>query len=884
MDRLRYLKSLVTGLLVMTVCVMAAGAFTDTQGHPSEAAIHKWSAEYGLISGYKDGAFRPNDSITKGAFAGILDRMMRFPDKSKPSAFRDIEGSYWADAILKANAYSIMMGSNGYAEPCAPITRQQAVTMIVRAFDFPADAIFPHYIDDVNIAGYARSAVSEMTERGYLEGVADDYFRPDDPITRADVVRIFDNMISVMVQDDAPLSRNVNGNILINSESGAVLRDMRVTGDLYVAPGVKGSVILENVTISGETRNFSRAASVEVRENAEDSYRVQTVTDDIRFVDSAGIADPGETTPAPSDNGETSATLSDNDETSATLSDSVTPDEMNAALSDGVEPDEMTAALSDGVEPDEMAAPPSDGVEPDEMTAAPSDNETPAVAPFDSGETSPAPVAPSDSGETPDSAPVEPESRDAQTVDNSVRAVDSAKVSKTKSYADPGETTAVAGTVTPSGGGTSAYNPERTTPDSDQALYGPGSAGTAPGSSDPGRTAEAITPSPDSDQSLYAPVQPSGNPPAPNSDPGETTYDPGRAVRPVDNGATTDSGKTADTGNTSASAAAPDSGLYDTGRTTKSGRHIMTRDPSKAANPPAATVDPGNTTDSGRTTDSGKTADTGRTYSVSGDPGETTAPVTPSNGGAASDSGRTENPENQAPVNTPSRPSTPSASENPENQIPTNTPYVPSAPSVPANTNYGTLPNKPVSQWTIRDVYTPGTKTGQYFTYQGSRIPIYAGVRTRNVYSGEFVWRTGHRLRYLGTRYDAKFGVDVSAYQNRDRSNGTINWAAAKADGVQFAMIRVGLRGTSTGALREDAYYARNIDGAMAQGIQTGVYIFAQAKTIAEAVEEADFVIARLRGHKINGPVSYDWEMKDSSYRVYGTSPEMATACAVAFC
>ncbi|MBR0280224.1 MAG: lysozyme, partial [Oscillibacter sp.] len=187
-------------------------------------------------------------------------------------------------------------------------------------------------------------------------------------------------------------------------------------------------------------------------------------------------------------------------------------------------------------------------------------------------------------------------------------------------------------------------------------------------------------------------------------------------------------------------------------------------------------------------------------------------------------------------------------------------------------------------QMTISDVYTPGRTTGQYITYQGSRIPIYAGVQTRNVYSGDFVWRTGHRLRYLGSRYNAQFGVDVSAYQNRDRANGTINWAAAKADGVQFAMIRVGLRGTSTGALREDAYYARNIDGAMAQGIQTGAYIFSQATTIAEAIEEADFVIARLRGHKINGPVSIDWEMKDRSYRVYGTSKEMATACAVAFC
>ena len=103
-------------------------------------------------------------------------------------------------------------------------------------------------------------------------------------------------------------------------------------------------------------------------------------------------------------------------------------------------------------------------------------------------------------------------------------------------------------------------------------------------------------------------------------------------------------------------------------------------------------------------------------------------------------------------------------------------------------------------------------------------------------------------------------------------------------DGVEFAMVRVGLRGYSTGAISEDAFYRQNIQGAMDAGIETGVYFYAQAITVEEAIEEADFVIERLRDLNINGPVAYDWEMSNSSYRVYGTPPEMATACAVAFC
>ncbi|WP_302645124.1 S-layer homology domain-containing protein [uncultured Dysosmobacter sp.] len=57
---------------------MTANAFADTNGHWAESAINKWSGEYGIIQGYDDGTFRPDKSITRGAFAGILDRFLHF--------------------------------------------------------------------------------------------------------------------------------------------------------------------------------------------------------------------------------------------------------------------------------------------------------------------------------------------------------------------------------------------------------------------------------------------------------------------------------------------------------------------------------------------------------------------------------------------------------------------------------------------------------------------------------------------------------------------------------------------------------------------------------------------------------------------------------------
>lgn len=97
-------------------------------------------------------------------------------------------------------------------------------------------------------------------------------------------------------------------------------------------------------------------------------------------------------------------------------------------------------------------------------------------------------------------------------------------------------------------------------------------------------------------------------------------------------------------------------------------------------------------------------------------------------------------------------------------------------------------------------------------------------------------------------------GVDVSFYQ------GNINWAAAKADGIDFAFIRVGYRGSKDGAIYEDAYFKNNIIGALNANMQVGVYITSQAVSEAEAAEEARYVMERIKNYKVTLPVVIDYE------------------------
>ncbi|WP_304635911.1 S-layer homology domain-containing protein, partial [uncultured Oscillibacter sp.] len=251
--RQRILSGLLAGALLLTPAL----AFTDTTGHWAESAVNKWSQEYGVLQGYDDGSFKPDASITRGAFAGILDRFLQFQAAAPAGTFSDTKGSRWEDSILKLNAAGVYLGSEGKALPGDSITRQQAMTMVARAFQLGGTDNALTYHDEAQIAGYARPYIAELTARGWITDAAEGSFRPTEPLTRAELVNLLNNMIQVLIQTSGSYSSNVEGSLLINAAGGAELSNMTVTGDLLIAPGVTGAVTLDNVTVTGEIRNFS---------------------------------------------------------------------------------------------------------------------------------------------------------------------------------------------------------------------------------------------------------------------------------------------------------------------------------------------------------------------------------------------------------------------------------------------------------------------------------------------------------------------------------------------------------------------------------------------------------------------------------------------------
>ncbi len=130
------------------------------------------------------------------------------------------------------------------------------------------------------------------------------------------------------------------------------------------------------------------------------------------------------------------------------------------------------------------------------------------------------------------------------------------------------------------------------------------------------------------------------------------------------------------------------------------------------------------------------------------------------------------------------------------------------------------------------------------------------------------------RTRWEGS--DAVFGIDVSKWQK------DIAWEKVAASGVEFAIIRCGYRGSSSGSLVVDPYFEKNLAGAKAAGIDVGLYFFSQAVNEVEAVEEASMAVSLLQGQKIEFPIFIDVE--SSGGRADSLDNATRTAVCRAFC
>ena len=130
----------------------------------------------------------------------------------------------------------------------------------------------------------------------------------------------------------------------------------------------------------------------------------------------------------------------------------------------------------------------------------------------------------------------------------------------------------------------------------------------------------------------------------------------------------------------------------------------------------------------------------------------------------------------------------------------------------------------------------------------------------------------------VGENSSVTYGIDVSKFQ------GTIDWAQVASSGINFAMVRVGYRDSSTGEIKPDTNAKYNMQEAEKNGIKIGAYFFSTATTNDEAVEEANWVANYIAQYPITYPVGFNCEgFENSSSRQYGLTKDARSNIAMAF-
>lgn len=192
---------------------------------------------------------------------------------------------------------------------------------------------------------------------------------------------------------------------------------------------------------------------------------------------------------------------------------------------------------------------------------------------------------------------------------------------------------------------------------------------------------------------------------------------------------------------------------------------------------------------------------------------------------------------------------------------------------LPAETDADEMTTDDYVKTTGRKIYLSDPALGQIW------LPVLEGVPECSHDAERLVTRNGLTYYLDQNRICSTLGVDVSSHQ------GEIDWETVKAAGIDFAILRCGFRGYGSGQLAVDERFDQNIQGALAAGIEVGVYFYSQAISVAEAIEEAEMTLALIGDSPVTYPVVYDWEIvPEDEARTDSMTVDLLNDCTKAYC
>ena len=171
--------------------------FTDVKSGDWFCDSVRYVYENELMSGTGTTTFGPNEKTTRGMIVTILYRLENEPSVSADSAFSDVEaGQYYANAVAWANQNGIVTGyDDGRFGPNDTITREQMAAILYRYADYKeqdvsAAADLSAFTDAGSVSDYAVQAFEWAVSEGLITGSTDTTLSPAGSALRCEVATI----------------------------------------------------------------------------------------------------------------------------------------------------------------------------------------------------------------------------------------------------------------------------------------------------------------------------------------------------------------------------------------------------------------------------------------------------------------------------------------------------------------------------------------------------------------------------------------------------------------------------------------------------------------------------------------------------------------------
>ena len=244
----------------------ASAALSDIKGHWAQSTIQEMVSE-GIAGGYPDGKFRPDNIITRAEFAVLAVRAFAL-EPGPGKVFADTANHWARDAIKTAGYHGLVSGYSDTAfGPDDPVTREQIAVMIANIANIKSTGAVKTFTDAARIAAWAKVSVEKATSAGLITGYPDGSFKPKANATRAEAAVILARSMAGAAEKEVLISTyekagtygpesaaiTVAGDVLISAD-GVILRNMIIKGNLTISEEVgSGDVTLNNVTVKGTT-------------------------------------------------------------------------------------------------------------------------------------------------------------------------------------------------------------------------------------------------------------------------------------------------------------------------------------------------------------------------------------------------------------------------------------------------------------------------------------------------------------------------------------------------------------------------------------------------------------------------------------------------------